>query len=128
MRVGESPVQTAIRKTSQELNLHGFDVSRLHYVGTYSTCFAFRHQLPQDHGAHTLNVTYCAELTAIEKEQILLHPNEHETWQWFTVEQVGDLLKLDDETDQEMDKALWRVILDVKRRIFQGSYQDGYAE
>lgn len=125
MRVGESPVQTAIRKTSQELSLHNIDASRLQYVGTYSTCFAVRHQPPQHHGSHTLNVTYWTELTAIEKEQITLHPSEHETWEWLAIDRVHELLCTDHETDhhktdhhdadQEMDRALWRVILDVKR-------------
>jgi len=110
MVAGEDPKQTAIRKAAQELGIEGLSADRLQYLGCYSTCFAFRHQAPQHHGSHTLNLTYRTELTALEQESILLCPDEHQTWQWFKLDEVICWL----DTDQIMDRALLRVMQDLR--------------
>lgn len=109
MIAGEAPKQTAIRKVLRELSLQ-IDASRLQYVGVYSTCFAFRHQAPQHHGSHTLNLTYQTELTPLEQETIELHPDEHEIWQWVEMSEVSHWL----DRHQEMDRALLQVIQDLR--------------
>lgn len=110
MVAGEDPKQTAIRKAAQELGIDHLERDRLRYVGTYSTCFAFRHQSPQHHGSHTLNVTYALELTANELTKIVIHSDEHQTWQWFTVNDALHLL----DTDRVMDRALVSVLQDLQ--------------
>lgn len=110
MIAGEDPKQTAIRKTAQELGLYELDADRLHYVSSYSTCFAFRHQAPQHHGSHTLNITYSLALTADEREKIVIHPDEHQTWRWMQLDEVIGLL----DTNQVMDRALLSVMQDLQ--------------
>lgn len=105
---GEDPKQTAIRKAAQELGIESLSADRLQYIGCYSTCFAFRHQVPQHHGSHTLNLTYRVELTTHERENILICSDEHQTWQWFQFDQVICLLDI----EQTMDRALLRVMQD----------------
>jgi ADP-ribose pyrophosphatase YjhB (NUDIX family) len=105
MVAGEAPQQTAIRQAAQEMDLC-LQSDRLHYIGTYSTCFAQRHQPPQHHGSHTVNITYQVELTAAERSHLRLHPDEQETWQWFELEQA---LRLFD-TPQVLDQALLTVL------------------
>lgn len=122
MEAGEDPKQTAIRKVAQELDMENLDADldadRLQYIGTYSTCFAFRHQPPQHHGSHTINLTYHLDLTLDltldatpgEPPKIAVQPDYHQTWQWFTLEQAMCLL----DTDQVMDRALLNVMQDLQ--------------
>lgn len=110
MVAGEAPEATAVRKAAQELGLVHLKPDRLQYIGTYSTCFAFRHQTPQHHGSHTLNITYTVELTRSELEKIAVHPHEHETWQWFSITDALRLLN----TDRTMDRALLRIVQDLQ--------------
>ena len=109
MVAGEAPMVAAIRKIEQEVKLQTIDHSRLRYVGIYSTCFATRHQAPQHHGSHTLNITYQAALTETEKQQIALDPDEHTHWMWIDRDRVGQCL----EGDAVMDEALLQVIRDL---------------
>lgn len=109
MIAGEAPKRAAIRKIKQEVKLQTIDWSRLHFVGVYSTCFATRHQAPQHHGSHTLNITYQAELNQTEKQHIALDPDEHTHWMWIDRDKVGHCL----DGDPVMDEALLQVIQDL---------------
>lgn len=121
---GEDPKQTAIRKAAQELGIESLSADRLQYIGCYSTCFAFRHQAPEQHGSHTLNLTYRAELTAHERENILICPAEHQTWQWFKLDQVVCLLDI----EQTMDRALLRVMQDLQGCLDRGTWLDSHFQ
>jgi ADP-ribose pyrophosphatase YjhB (NUDIX family) len=111
MSAGENPQDAASRKALQEAGLDNLHPSRFKYVGVYSTCFAVRHQAPEHHGSHTLNVTYSVELTPTEKERIDLQQEEHSTWRWVELNQVENLLDLED----VMDQALLKVIKDSQQ-------------
>ena len=67
MAAGEAPVVAALRKAAEEAQLSQLTADRCRCIGVYSTCFANRHQPPQEHGLHSLNVVYHVELTAAEK-------------------------------------------------------------
>ncbi|GAB4383643.1 MAG: hypothetical protein Kow00121_45860 [Elainellaceae cyanobacterium] len=110
MVAGEEPKQTAIRKAAAEIGIQTLEAASLRYVGTYSTCFAFRQQVPQDHGSHTLNITFHAELTSSERKQMRLYPNEHTTWQWVKLNQLEQIL----DRSQVMDQALLRIMQDLQ--------------
>jgi len=110
MRAGESPLETAQRKLAQEAGLT-VTGDRLHYVGVYSTCFAIRAQPPQHHGSHSVNLTYQLQLTAPEKTQISLDPQEYEPdWGWF------DFLQLQHQFDCQnpLDQALLKILGDLQ--------------
>lgn len=81
MIAGESPLRTAQRKAEEEAGLQLAD-NRFHYLGVYSTCFAYRQQPPQDRGLHSLNITYGVPLTGAEKQRIQLDSREYSEWQW----------------------------------------------
>jgi ADP-ribose pyrophosphatase YjhB (NUDIX family) len=110
MAAGEAPKATARRKAQQEAQLANLETSRLQYVGVYSTCFAVRHQPPQHHGSHSVNITYQIELTLQEKEQLRLRSDEYDVWQWFSVEEAKALL----DTSEAMDHALLKIVESLK--------------
>ena len=91
MAAGEAPVETALRKASEEaqLNLTG---DRLRYIGVYSTCFATRHQPPQKNGLHSLNVTYQVELTEREQAALVLDAEEYSDWRWVKANEIASML------------------------------------
>ena len=111
MTAGEAPKATARRKAQQEAQLAVLDTSRFRYIGVYSTCFAVRSQAPQQHGSHSLNITYQVELTASEKEQLRLRSDEYDTWKWVNVDEVKALL----DTNEAMDQALLEIVEALKR-------------
>lgn len=110
MAAGEEPKATARRKAQQEAQLAALDVSRFRYIGVYSTCFAVRHQTPQQHGSHSLNITYQIELTVEEKERLKLRSDEYDTWQWIELNDVAILLN----ANNDIDRALLRIVSDVQ--------------
>ena len=111
MAAGEAPTATATRKAWQEAQLADVAADRFQYIGVYSTCFAVRHQAPQQHGSHSLNLTYRIELTAKEKEQLKLRSDEYDTWQWVSLSEVVSWLN----PNHALDQALLRVIHDLQR-------------
>ncbi|MBI4781809.1 MAG: NUDIX hydrolase [Oscillatoriophycideae cyanobacterium NC_groundwater_1537_Pr4_S-0.65um_50_18] len=113
MMAGEAPTEAALRKASEEANLQDLTADRLRYVGAYSTCFATRHQPPQHHGLHSLNLTYQLELTEAEQGAIVLIPEEYSDWRWVEVTQVAAILAEDVSSDAAIDQALLRVIQDL---------------
>ncbi|MBD2037306.1 NUDIX hydrolase [Leptolyngbya sp. FACHB-321] len=110
MAAGEEPKATAIRKAWQEANLKNLEATRFQCVGVYSTCFAVRHQPPQHHGSHSVNITYQIELTLEEKEQVKLRSDEYDMWRWVEPNQLESVLSLDD----ELDRALLTVVQDLQ--------------
>lgn len=124
MTAGEVPENAASRKAAEEANLGHLAASRFQYVGVYSTRLAFRHQTPQNHGLHSLNLTYQIELTQSEKAQLFLSSSEYETWKWVDVSEVEHFL----ETDRPMDQALLRVIQDVELLNRAIGFFEGGAE
>lgn len=112
MVAGEDPRQTAQHKAAQEAGLENLERARFQPIGVYSTCFAVRQQLPQEHGAHTLNLAFAIELTVAEKTQLRLHASEYDTWCWVQPEQVPDLLDCGDTWDAALLKLLadWQAI------------------
>lgn len=111
MSAGESPQAAICRKVANETKLD-FQPDRFTFVGVYSTCFAFRHQPPQHHGSHTLNLTYQIELTASEKAQLQLQQDEHETWAWVNFDRLPVLLS----SNQFMDRALLQILQNCVER------------
>ncbi len=111
MFTGEAPRETAQRKAQQEARLAAVELSRFRCIGVYSTCFATRRQAPQQHGSHSLNVTYQIELTLHEKEQVKLRSDEYDTWLWVDFDAVETLLEAND----VMDQALIQLVKDVQR-------------
>jgi ADP-ribose pyrophosphatase YjhB (NUDIX family) len=109
MAAGEAPVTTVLRKAAEEAQLT-LTADRCRYVGVYSTCFASRHQPPQAHGLHSLNLVYQIELTAVEKAAIALDSEEYSTWQWLDFQQISRLL----DADEAMDVALLQVMKDLE--------------
>ncbi|HEY9664732.1 MAG TPA: NUDIX domain-containing protein, partial [Allocoleopsis sp.] len=109
MVAGEAPKAAAARKIEQEVQIANIAGDRLRFVGVYSTCFATRHQAPQHHGSHTLNLTYQVELSQAEKLNIELDPDEHTHWVWVKQQDVKTLLG----HDPVMDDALLQVIQDL---------------
>lgn len=110
MVAGEQPQQTAMRKVATEIGIQMLTAEQLQYIGTYSTCFALRHQPPQHHGSHTLNITFHAELTTAEREHIRLVPEEGLGWQWVDLKQVAAIL----DRNQVFDRALLHIIQDLQ--------------
>ena len=105
MTAGERPEQAAIRKAAEEASLE-ISPDRLQWIGVYSTCFATRFQAPQQHGLHSLNLTYRVELDTAEKNAIVLDRSEYCAWEWIELERVSDRLEADD----GMDEALLHVL------------------
>ncbi len=117
MAAGETPVEAALRKAREEARL-SLTGDRLRCIGVYSTCFAMRHQPPQQNGVHTLNVTYQIELTTAEQAAIVLDAEEYSAWQWVDADKVGSTLAADnanhDPTNHDaMDQALLQIIQDL---------------
>ena len=110
MTAGETPEQAAIRKAAEEASLDILP-DRLQFVGVYSTCFATRFQAPQEHGLHSLNLTYRVELTAAEQGAIALDRSEYCAWEWVELAQVGDRLEVQD----RIDAALLQILKDTSQ-------------
>ncbi len=106
MIAGESPIAAAQRKASEEAGLGYLDPERFHYIGTFSTCFAFRNQQPIHNGSHSVNLTYQIALTKAEKDQVRLNQEYDSDWKWVEVEDVSHLLDL----NNALDRALLGVI------------------
>jgi ADP-ribose pyrophosphatase YjhB (NUDIX family) len=112
MIAGENPLQTAQRKALEEARLN-LTPERFRYLAAYSTCFARRQQPPIQHGSHSVNLTYCIELTETEKQQVRLKQEEYEAnWAWVELDAVSQLLA----SRSEIDRALLRLIHDVQTR------------
>lgn len=111
MAAGEEPKATARRKAQQEAQLDVLDASRFQFLGVYSTCFAVRHQAPQQHGSHSLNITYQIELMLEEKERLKLRSDEYDTWQWVELNDVAVLLR----SNNELDRALLTIVNDLQK-------------
>lgn len=109
MVAGESPLDTAQRKVLEEAQLGAIAPTRFQYVGAYSTCFTWRNQPPSHHGSHSVNLTYCLELTPAEKGQVNLNQEYQPDWQWISLSAVGQLL----DAQSVLDQALVTVIQDV---------------
>ncbi|WP_299484609.1 NUDIX hydrolase [Acaryochloris sp. IP29b_bin.137] len=105
MIAGESPLQSAQRKATEEAGL-AIAKDRFHYLGVYSTCFAYRQQSPQDRGLHSLNITFEVTLTPAEKQQIQLDPKEYSEWQWRSHTKARSQL----DSTHGMDQALLHLI------------------
>jgi 8-oxo-dGTP pyrophosphatase MutT (NUDIX family) len=112
MAAGEAPIAAALRKASEEAQLHLSD-DRLRYIGVYSTCFATRHQPPQQNGLHSLNVTYHIELTETEQAAIVLDSEEYSDWRWVENGEIASMLASDEAKNDAMDQALLQVIRDL---------------
>ena len=108
MTAGETPEQATIRKAAEEASLE-ISPDRLQWIGVYSTCFATRFQAPQQHGLHSLNLTYRVELDTAEKDAIALDRSEYCAWEWMDLARVGDRLEAND----GMDEALLHVLHDL---------------
>lgn len=108
MFAGESPVDAAWRKAKSEAGVD-LERSRFQFFGAYSTVFALRHQEPQHHGLHSLNLAHSIDLTTEEKAQIHLTNTEYDTWTWVQPEEVTHLLN----PDHELDRALFQVLEDL---------------
>jgi ADP-ribose pyrophosphatase YjhB (NUDIX family) len=108
MTAGETPEQAAVRKAAEEASLDLLP-DRLQFIGVYSTCFATRFQAPQNHGLHSLNLTYRVELAAAEQAAIALDRSEYCAWDWVDFAQVGDRL----DTENRIDEALMQVLKDT---------------
>jgi ADP-ribose pyrophosphatase YjhB (NUDIX family) len=108
MVAGEAPLAAATRKTREEAAL---DIAgdRLQFVGVYSTCFADRHQPPQQNGLHSLNITYQVEVTIIEKSQMELSTTEYERGEWMSGDRIRSLLN----EKIVMDSALLQIVQDL---------------
>ncbi|HEY9640390.1 MAG TPA: NUDIX hydrolase [Coleofasciculaceae cyanobacterium] len=110
MAAGEAPVAAVLRKAAEEAQL-SLTPDRCSYIGVYSTCFASRHQPPQQHGLHSVNLVYQIELTAAEQAAIALDPEEYSSWQWLDLQQISRLL----DPQEAMDLALLNVMKDLER-------------
>ncbi|NJR65807.1 MAG: NUDIX hydrolase [Leptolyngbyaceae cyanobacterium CRU_2_3] len=108
MIAGEIPVEAVLRKAAEEAQMAQLTADRCRWLGVYSTCFANRHQPPQEHGLHSLNLVYSIELNPVEKAAIALDPEEYNTWQWIEPQQISRLL----DRNKAMDLALLSIIRD----------------
>ncbi|NET06335.1 MAG: NUDIX domain-containing protein [Symploca sp. SIO2B6] len=109
MFAGESPKFSVQRKARQEAGLN-LDAERFEYINAYSTCFSLRSQEPQEHGLHSVNLTYKTKLTQTEKNKLQLVHSEYEQWQWFELNAVSKLL----DSNNELDRALLRIVQDIQ--------------
>jgi ADP-ribose pyrophosphatase YjhB (NUDIX family) len=117
---GESPLAAAQRKVKEEagLSLAG---DRFYYIGTYSTCFAERQQPPQNHGLHSVNLTYYAPISEAEQYAVTLTPSEYEDYRWFTPADLEKNLGLGANSSQGRDcstitaHCLGQILVDFQR-------------
>jgi hypothetical protein len=85
---GLSPVQAAQQHLQRDTQLE-LTTERFIYVGTYSTVFAMRNELPCEHGTHTINITYAVKLTLEEVKTISLNQVEYQsTWRTLTISEI----------------------------------------
>jgi ADP-ribose pyrophosphatase YjhB (NUDIX family) len=111
MIAGESPPSAACRKIWEEgaLQVHS---DRFQFIGVYSTCFAQRQQPPQNHGSHSLNITYQIELSAVEKTQLKLSSTEYQAGEWMQLDVIHSLLS----EQIAMDSALLQILKDLQKQ------------
>ncbi len=113
MIAGESPLQTAQRKASEEAGL-SLTGDRFHCSGVYSTQFAHRHHRFPPGPLHSVNLTYSVLLTAAEAAAATLTVTEYEDQQWMTLEEVAPYLRPEDPMDQALHQvlndALWLTV------------------
>lgn len=108
---GESPLDAARRKATEEAQLTDLSPERFRYIGAYSTCFARRDQEPINNGSHSINLTYQVDLSDMEKEQLVLSPAEYDSeWQWVGFNQVKHLL----ETGKALDRCLLQIVQNLE--------------
>lgn len=113
MAAGESPALAVQRKASEEAGLVNLAIDRFQFIGVYSTCFARRSQPPQEHGLHSVNLTYQLELTEQEMPNVQLVSSEYDEWRWFQKNDIETLLK----PELAMDQALLRIIQDLPIKL-----------
>ncbi len=111
MVAGESPIETAQRKSSEEAQLHDLAAQRFQYVGVYSTSFALREQAPMHHGSHSVNLTYQVALSESETHRLQLTSREYDPdYQWLPLEQISALV----DADSPLDQALLQMVQDLR--------------
>jgi ADP-ribose pyrophosphatase YjhB (NUDIX family) len=104
MMRGESPLQAVQRKVKEEAGLI-LQGDRFHYLGAYSTFFAERSQPPQQHGLHSVNLTYMATISEAEQYAVALTPTEYEDYRWFTQSDLERMLGKDSELAQNFSNS-----------------------
>ncbi|HEY9616123.1 MAG TPA: NUDIX hydrolase [Microcoleaceae cyanobacterium] len=111
MVAGESPIAAAQRKAAEEAQLKDLAVDRFQFIGAYSTCFAMREQEPQQHGSHTVNLTYRVQLTEVEQTQIQLSQAEYNShYRWLALSEVEQIL----DSSNPLDRALQAIVHDLR--------------
>lgn len=111
MVAGETPIQTAQRKASEEAQLHHLAAERFQYIGVYSTSFAFREQAPMHHGSHSVNLTYQVTLSESETQLLQLTSSEYDSnYQWIRLEQISELA----DPHSPLDQALLQIAQDLR--------------
>lgn len=113
MMAGESPLVAVQRKVSEEAGLT-IDSDRYQFLGAYSTCFAQRSQPPQEHGLHSLNLTYWIQVSTAEQQAISLTATEYADYRWFSPTDIRNTLQgASREALAVMDGCLQRVLQDA---------------
>ncbi|MEM0981303.1 MAG: NUDIX hydrolase [Cyanobacteria bacterium P01_H01_bin.58] len=92
MMAGESPLAAVQRKVNEEAGLI-ITSDRFQFLGAYSTCFAQRSQPPQEHGLHSLNLTYWVPVSTAERQAIVLTAKEYADYHWFTPTDIRNTLQ-----------------------------------
>jgi len=111
MVAGESPIETAQRKASEEAQLHHLATERFQYVGVYSTSFALREQAPIHHGSHSVNLTYQVTLSEPETHLLQLTSSEYDShYQWIQLSQISELI----DASSPLDQALLQMVQDLR--------------
>jgi ADP-ribose pyrophosphatase YjhB (NUDIX family) len=111
MVAGETPIESAQRKSSEEAQLHHLTAERFQYIGVYSTSFAFREQAPIHHGSHSVNLTYQVTLSQPETQLLQLTSSEYDSnYQWVNLDQIGKLIN----PNSPLDQALLRIVQDLR--------------
>lgn len=107
MVAGESPIETAQRKASEEAQLHHLAAQRFQYIGVYSTSFSLREQAPMHHGSHSVNLTYQVALSESETHLLQLTSREYDPdYHWIPLEQISALV----DADSPLDQALLQMV------------------
>lgn len=111
MVAGETPIESAQRKASEEAQLHHLTAERFQYIGVYSTSFAFREQPPMHHGSHSVNLTYQVALSEPETQLLQLTSNEYDSnYQWVQLQQISELT----DVNSPLDQALLQISQDLR--------------
>ncbi len=117
MIAGESPLAAAQRKVQAEAGL-GLAADRFQFLGVYSTEFATRSQPPQNHGLHSVNLTYFVTVSAIERQAIHLTPSEYADAQWYPWPQPAPWQQPGDAAQATvMDQCLQQILRDLRSTL-----------